>query len=333
MTKLIKKSCLLMTLLPLALLATEVPTPTKTKDLAIYYTSPTEMVNKYNKLLDETLPKVGFTCLDPRKRINDKYKKKWGSTQLDVLSFMPIVNNNAILPLLNLDPRIAGFLPFNLLMYKKLDEKVTHIGHLVPEAMLDILGIENDEVRRKFSDHFKVLDATIEKELSIQGETIPYKKLPEKSMINFEYTFDTPKDMEDFIDEFQMNFEMAFSDKGYMIAGYRNFMKADNAKTILSSYDGFWSYSLCHLEFSYKTFDTIGARPDIGLFAPCSMFMYIKKGSNTLVGGMPRLQNWSDLIEIQDEARVKRIKKYDTEMEEILKAFGMKLIANKNPLL
>lgn len=334
MTKLIKKSCLLLTVLPLALFATEVSTPTQAKDLAIYYTAPTNIENKYNKLVDEKLQDIGFNCLDPRKRINDKYKKSWGSTVLDVLSFMPIVNSSTILPLLNIDPRIAGFSPFNLLIYKKLDENSTHVGHLVPEVMLDILGIEDNEVRSKFSNDFKVLDSTIAQELSAHAETIQYKKLPEKTMINFEYEFETPEDMGNFIDEFQMNFELTFTEKGYMIAGYRNFMKANkDAKKILSSYDGFWTYSLCHMEFSYKIFDTKGARPDMGLFAPCSMYMYIKKGSNKIVGGMPRLQNWSELLEMRDEKRLKLIQKYDMEIQEILTKFGMKLIPNTNPLL
>lgn len=332
MTKLIRKSCLLLTVLPLALFATEVSTPTQTKDLAIFYTVPTNIEAKYNKLIDEKLKDIGFNCLDPRKRINDKYKQSWGYSELDVLSFMPIVNSSTILPLLNIDPRIAGFSPFNLLIHKKLNENVTHVGHLVPEVMLDILGIEDDEVRSKFSKDFKVLDSMIAKELGVEGKTVPYKKLSENTMINFEYAFKTPKDMEDFIDEFQMNFETTFTDKGYMIAGYRNFMKADNAEKILSTYDGFWTYSLCHMEFSYKIFDTKGARPELGLFAPCSMYMYIKKGSNKIVGGMPRLKNWSDLLEIKDETRLKLIEKYDMEIPEILKAFGMKLIPNTNPL-
>ena len=333
MTKLIKKTCLLLTVLPLALVATEVSTPTKTKDLAIYYTVPANIEDKYNKLVDEKLPSIGFNCLDPRKRINDKYKKSWGSTELDVLSFMPIMKSSTILPLLNIDPRIAGFAPFNLLIYKKLDEDITHVGHLVPEVMLDILGIEDKEVRSKFSNHFKDLDSTIAKELGVHGEKVPYKKLSENTMINFEYEFKTPEDMEDFIDEFQMNFESTFTDKGYMIAGYRNHMKGtDDAKKILSSYDGFWTYSLCHMEFSYKIFDTKGARPELGLFAPCSMYMYIKKGSNKIVGGMPRLQIWSDLLEIKDEKRLKLIEKYDREIPEILKEYGMKLIPNTNPL-
>ena len=56
---------------------------------------------------------------------------------------------------------------------------------------------------------------------------MPYKKLPEQTMINFEYTFEEPEDIDDFIDEFQNSFELAFIDKGYLIAGYHNFMEAE----------------------------------------------------------------------------------------------------------
>ena len=47
-------------------------------------------------------------------------------------------------------------------------------------------------------------------------------------------------------------------------------------------------------------FDNEGARPEAGLFAPCTMYMYIKKGTNKLVVGMFRLHNWSDTLEITD---------------------------------
>ena len=334
MTNFIKKTCITLAVLPLVLFATEHSNVTKTKDLAIYYTLTGDIEKKYNILVEQKLRSIGFKCLDPKKRINDQYKKKWGSSVLDILSFMPIVKDSSILPLLNIDPRIAGFAPFNLLIHKKLDENVTHVGHLVPEVMLDILGITNNEVRSKFSSEFKALDSSISQELGGVVTTLPYKALPKKRMINFEYEFETPKDMEDFVDEFQFKFELTFTEKGYMFAGYHNFMSStDDAKEVLSEYDAFWTYSLCHLELSYNVFDTEGAIPEAGLFAPCTMYMYIRKGTNKIVIGMARLQNWSDTLDIKDDKRVKLIEKLDTEIPAILTEFGMKAMPNINPLL
>ena len=302
-------------------------------DLAVFYTIDGDIQAKYNTLIETKLKSIGFNLTDPHKRVNDQYETKYGSTILDVLSFMPVVNDNVVLPLLNIDPRIAGFAPFNMLIHKKLDENVTHIGHLQPKVMLDILGITNKEVKEKFTATFASLDAMIEKELGGKKTIMPYNKLPEKTMINYEYAFETPEDMDDFIDEFQNNFELAFIDKGYLIAGFHNFMEStDDAEDILADYDAFWTYSLCHLEFSYGMFDNEGARPEAGLFAPCTMYMYIKKGSNKVVIGMFRLHNWSDTLDITDTKRLALVEKLDTEIPEILEHFGMKSIPNVNPL-
>jgi len=301
------------------------------KKLALFYTVQGDIQKQYNTLVEKKLQTIGFNLTDPHKRVNDQYQTKYGSTVLDVLSFLPVVNDKVILPLLNIDPRIAGFAPFNMLIYKKLDENSTHIGHLMPEPMLDILGITNKEVRQKFSETFNALDSMIESEIKGEKSFAYYHSLPKQPMINFEYSFAEQEDIEDFIDTFQNDFELAFINEGYLIAGYHNFMEAtDDAEEILSGYDAFWTYSLCHLEFSYGVFDNENARPDAGLFAPCTMYVYIKKGTNKLVIGMYRLHNWSQTLAIDSQSRVALIEKLDTQIPQILKNFGMKEINNKN---
>jgi hypothetical protein len=63
------------------------------------------------------------------------------------------------------------------------------------------------------------------------------------------------------------------------------------------------------------------------------MYVYIKKGTNKLVVGMLRLENWSTTLNISDEKRVGLVNKLDKEIPEILTAFGMKTTSNTNTLL
>jgi len=326
--------------LPALLIASPQPTTSLHKNiehnntLAVFYAIPGNVQLQYNTLIEEKIKNIGFNLTNPHIRVNDQYETKYGSTVLDVLSFLPVINDKVLIPLLNIDPRIAGFAPFNMLIYKTLDENITHVGHLMPKTMLDILGIENKEIRETFTATFPSLDTMIEKEFNSTKTFLPYTKLPEQTMINFEYEFDAPEDMDEFIDDFQNRFELAFIDKEYLIAGYHNFMEAtENAEVILSGYDAFWTYSLCHLEFSYGMFDNKNARPEAGLFAPCTMYIYIKKGSNKMVVGMFRLHNWSDTLNIKDTNRLKLIEKLDTQIPEILTAFGMKATKNVNTLI
>jgi uncharacterized protein (DUF302 family) len=307
--------------------------------LAVIYTLEGDDVeNKYNKIIEEDIKSIDFTVTDPHHRVNDQYKKRYGSTVLDVLSFLSVVNDKMVLPLLNIDPRIASTAPFNMLIHKKLNEKSTYVGHLAPKVFLDMIGIEDKQVRDTFTASFNPLDKHLEEAFKKSGlkftkSYMPYKKLPEKRMINFEYNFEAPEDLEDFIDEFQNDFETAFIDKKYLIAGYHNFMEStDNAGEILKEYDAFWTYSLCHLKFSYNMFDNKDAHPEAGLFAPCTMYMYIKKGTNKLVIGMLRLHNWSDTLGIKDNKRIELVEKLDIEIPQILKSIGMKATKNVNPL-
>ena len=322
---------------PSLLLAATTTEPEK-NSLAVFYKIKGDIQKPFNEIVEKELKTIGFNITDPHKRVNDQYKKEYGSTVLDVLSFMSSVNDEVILPLLNIDPRIAGFSPFNMLIYKKLDDEFTHVGHLEPSAMLDMLEITDKTVREKFSASFKPLDKKLEAEFKAKGlnyskSYLPYKKLTKTKMINFEYTFERPEDLDDFIDEFQNKFELAFIEKKYLIAGYHNFLEGtDDAEEILEGYDAFWTYSLCHLEYSYNMFDNKGAHPEAGLFAPCSMYMYIKKDSNLLVVGMPTLQNWSDTLDITDEKRVGLVHQLDKEIPSILTTLGMKSVPNENPL-
>lgn len=62
------------------------------KNLAVVYTIDGNGEAKFDDLMDNKLSDIGFTITDSRKRINDSYKKRFGSTKLDLISFMPTVN-------------------------------------------------------------------------------------------------------------------------------------------------------------------------------------------------------------------------------------------------
>ncbi|MEY3001772.1 MAG: hypothetical protein RLZZ428_147 [Pseudomonadota bacterium] len=321
--------------LPIFLFASNDPsTPSPHDDaLAVFYTVDGDIHETYHTFIEKDLKLINFNLAGPHKRVNDQYKIKFGATKIDVLSFMPVINDKMILPLLNIDPRIAGFAPFNMLIYKMLDENVTHVGHLMPKVMLDILGIDDKEIRKKFTDSFTPLNAAVEKKFKGTKSYLPYDKLPNQTMINFEYDFDAPKDLDEFIETLQNKIELAFINKGYLIAGYHDFMENEEAEKVLSDYDAFWTYSLCHLKFSWHMFDMEGSRPEAGLFAPCTMYMYIRKGTNKLVVGMFRLHNWSDTLHIKTPDRLALITQLDQEIPEILTQFGMTAVPNINPLL
>ena len=292
---------------------------------------------KYEDLIASNLEsKTGFTASGENAGINDAYAEKYANKEdsaydknwkktLDNLGFFTISNDVKLHSILKVAPEVAGFAPFNQLIYKKVGEDKTYIGHLDPTTMLDIVGVSDAKVRKDFTAMYDPLDKWTQDEFGGKVEIATFDKLPAKSMMNFELDFDKPADLSEYIDEFQENFEAAFEDKKYIIAGYKNFKESyEDLEMDFEEYDAFFVYSLCHFTFSYNVFNK--GRPDGGVFAPCSMYMYIKKGTNTLVIGMPTLANWTSVMNIKDPAKQEWVKKIDAEIISIMKSMGAKEI-------
>ncbi|MEA3419050.1 MAG: hypothetical protein U9Q90_06580 [Campylobacterota bacterium] len=295
-----------------------------TKHTMIMYQTDQNVEDRFHEMVEKKINEIGYVGVDPHKRINDAYEKKYGSTTLDLLSFMTVVNPDVVKPLLNIDPRLAGFNPFDLLIYKAKGDKATTVAHLMPEAILDMLDIKDQAIREPYIKSFGPLDAMLAEEIGGKTKYLDYSKMVDDRMMNFELDFKRTEDLDDFIDDFQERFEEAFEAKKYIIAGFYNFKESFDGKDPLTKFDAFWTYSLCHFTFSYNIFDNEGARPEGGVFAPCTMYMYIEKDSNKLVVGMPRLANWAAMVGITDKKRTDFIVKLDKEIPEIMMSLGAK---------
>ena len=210
----------------------------------------------------------------------------------------------------------------------------TVIAHLTPEAILDILEIDDKEIRATYIESFKPLDALIEKELGGVKSYIPVMGRAEDTMMNFEIDFGEQDDVDDFLDDFQERFEASFETKGFVIAGFYNIKESfNNEEDVMPGFTSFWSYGLCHIPYSYAIFDGKNALPVAGVFAPCSMYVYVKEGTNKLIIGMPTLSAWAGALGITDVDKIKYINQLDESIPTIIKSLGGVAVANGNPLL
>ena len=283
----------------------------------------------YNTMVNEKLEDTGFVLSDPHERINDAYAEKYSkepgyNKTLDNLGFFSIGNDVALNELLTKEPRLGGFSPFNLHIYKYANEDVTRVGHINPEVMLDIVGATDKDVRAKFIASFEPLDALVDAEIGGEKEVLTFDKLPAKTLMEFELEFERPAELYEFVDSFQEEFEEAFEEKKYIIAGYKNYKETyDDLEMDFDRFDKYWVYSLCHFYFSYGVFNHGSAQA--GAFAPCSMYMYIEKDSNVLHIGMPYLENWIAAAGVTDQKQIDSIRVLDKEIIEMMGEMGAKL--------
>jgi uncharacterized protein (DUF302 family) len=277
--------------------------------------------------MTKKLGDIGFIISDPHARINDSYKHKYGSTTLDNLGFFSIAHNDKMRKLLEEYPEFGGFTPFNLHIYKKTGKDTTWVGHLRPEVMADIVGVHDPKARAEFSSMFPTLDNLILSEMgSTKVKNLYFDSLPEKPMMKFSFKIDLSEhddDLETFIEDFQEVFEETFEDAGYLIAGYKNIGEYYEYAGQEFKYPAYFIYSLCHFPFSNAIFNKT---PEAGIFAPCSLYMYVNEEEDTLYIGMPKLANWAKVANITDEEDLQLINDLD---EEIIKIFTEELEASE----
>jgi len=290
---------------------------------AKFYIGEGDKEKVYMDMVNNKITTIGFVLSDPHERINDAYKTKYGGTNLDNLGFFSITNDKAVGPLLMKEPALGGFSPFNLHIYKKQGEDKTYVGHVNPETMLDIVGVKDKDVRAKFIASFPELDKMVEKEIGSKTQSVEYKALPAKPMMTFEVPFERGASLDGFIADFQGKFEEKFEENKYIIAGFKDIKGSMTDNNIeFGRFDAYWVYSLCHFKFSEGIFNQ--GRPDAGAFAPCSMYMYVEKGSNKLIVGMPRLENWTAVMGIKDQKMNDSIIALDKEIVKIMTELGAK---------
>ncbi len=297
----------------------------------------------FSEIVEVDLEDAGFTPKDIHPSIEFWYNKFYGTklldngrinpqfktdhvANLDNIGFITISNEERMLPLLTKEPSLGGFAPLNLLIYKKVSETKTFVGTLTPEAMLDITKVKDPEVRKTFTKYIDALFKATDAGMGGEVEYMKIDKLNEKTMVEFEMPFERGKDILEAKFNFMEKFEKAFEAEEFIIAGKRDFEEYWSDHGLENNrFDAYWVYSLCHFTFSYTVFN-VWQHPELGVSAPCSMYMYLDKDSDTLKIGMPSVENWITLGHITDPEQIKVIKEMDEKIKEIMISLGAKEI-------
>jgi uncharacterized protein (DUF302 family) len=269
---------------------------------------------------------VGFSIVKANRNIENFYYEKYKERNVEMISFYDIANLNAIRPLLLQNPDFGAYTPFNFLVFKTLDKKSddnTWYGHLAPDTMLDIIGEKDPKAREAFTKMLGDLDALVQKELKPTKfkEIRHAKPLPERGLNKLVMKFETPDDLEEFVENFVMKHDEYFTKHNFIIAGFIDLKFEYSDRDLdFEKYDAYWVSLLCHFQFSNSIFNH--GMPEAGLFAPCSVYFYIPKGKNELHVGYASVDNWINALEIKDEKRIKYMRAIDAEVVQTFEELG-----------
>ena len=272
------------------------------------------------------LDSIGYSTVSANKNIQVHYYNKFQEKNVEMLSFFSMVNKEKIRPLLLLNPDFGAYAPFNFLVYKTLDthsDNNTWYGHLTADTMLDIMGIKSKDNQEIFKSMVDSLDTLIHKELPAESSKKfeHTKALPSNGLTKLVKKFEKTEDLETFVEDFIVEHDGRFAKHNFIIAGFIDFkFEYEDMELDFDKYDAYWVSQLCHFKFSNAIFNR--GIPEAGVFAPCSVYFYIPKGSNELHVGYASVDNWINALNFRDQKRIDYMKAIDAEVVSVFEEMG-----------
>ncbi|CAA6804300.1 MAG: Unknown protein [uncultured Sulfurovum sp.] len=268
------------------------------------------------------LDSIGYKNIFKNERVDNKYYKKFQEKNLDLLSFYTVTDLVSLRELLIENPDFAAYAPFSLLAYKELlkddANATTWYGHLSSDTMLEVIGEKDEALKEKFKLMVSKLDTFVTKELSpTENKKIIFDKLlPKKPLVKMVKDISDVDDIEDYVEEFVMGYDSIFVENKFLLAGFLNLkVQYEDLDLELEAYDAFWISPVCHLQFTNSIFNR--GLPHLGVFAPCTVYFYVPKGSGKLHMGYAPIDNWISASALIDKDKLKYMKETSTLMNTI----------------
>jgi len=107
-------------------------------------------------------------------------------------------------------------------------------------------------------------------------------------------------DIEEAKEAYQETMEGEIESQGFIVAGYTP-INEDLVANGVKDYEFYDGYSICKLEVIYPVHKL---HPEVGAYAPCTMFMYKKKGEKFTRMGYPSVYNWIMGTNIEDDESI-----------------------------
>ena len=280
------------------------------------------------KTMMEKLSSTGFTVTGKNEHIEIHYNNKFKEKNLDLLSFYNIADIKSMHELLIANPDFAAYVPFNFLAFKMLEgskegSDTTWYGHLATDTMLEIIGEKDEALKEKFKTMVAKVDTFVSAEMKpTENQKLTFDKpLPKVPLLKMVKKIGEVEDIEEYVEEFIEEHNSLFVKNKFIIAGFLDIkFEYDDLELDFELYDAFWTSSLCHFEFSNGVFNR--GDPQAGVFAPCSVYFYIPKGSGELHVGYATVDNWLSSTGITDKDKIAKMKEISASVIRILGELG-----------
>ncbi len=296
--------------------ATAPAKPKKIQNVQVFST-PNADGKVTTKSIEKAFDSVGLS-VPGNNDMNKPFKTRFGTLHYNVYNLAMYVNNDLTLKLIKKYPGFGALTPLTMSIWEG-KEGCMNISTLTIEGMARAVNIpvtDPDLIAyaalitkglKTAMPHgtFKDLDHTVK---------FPNKTLATDFVAELDLDGQSP---EDFIEEFEAEFEGEMEPLGFLMPNYTNLQEEifDDAG-YTGVYDYYHTYSICKFDVIYPVSKL---HPEAGAWAPCSFYLYKKKGEDKMYMGFLSVDNWITTLDIEDQESIKPLREAQGMIENILR--------------
>ena len=251
--------------------------------------------------------------------MNKPFSKRFKKTHYKVYNLAMFVNNDLTFNLIKKYPQFGALTPLTMSIWQDKEGNM-NVSTLTVAAMARATAIPandpdlvaygkliNKALKKAMpKGHFKDLHHTV--------------KFPNKTLAtNFtaEVELEDGATAEEFIEDFEAEFEGEMEPLGFLLPNYTNVQEEIfDDKGYTGKYDYYHTYSICKFDV---IFPVSKLHPEAGAWAPCSFFLYKKKGENKMYMGFLSVENWISTLDMTDsEEGTKKLREAQGFIENIV---------------
>ena len=296
------------------MVAAKVVAPAKVQSVQVYTADNTD-----GKITPESIS-AAFRSVDlpvpGNNNMNSPFKLRFNNTYYNTYNLAMYQNAALTVKLVKKYPNFGVLTPLTMSIWSDDKTHAMNISTLTIDGMAraahipvtdpDLIAyaalIKKALAKALPNGSFKVLDNTI-------------KSPAESFEITFENTIREGADLAIYREDLEAELEGELESMGFLLPMYTNLKEEMFDKVGYDAYDFYITYSICKFDVIYPVSQL---HPEAGAYAPCSFYIYKKKGDNKVHMGFLGVDNWITTLDIEDEESIKPLRKAQGIIEGIV---------------
>jgi uncharacterized protein (DUF302 family) len=270
------------------------------------YTSSNKNGSITPKSIESAFDAVGLTVAG-NNNMNIPFQKRFKKTHYKIYNLAMFINTDLTYKLLKKYPSFGALTPLTMSIWQDSAGNM-NIATLTYNAMARAAKIPSKD------KDLRAYAALVHKALRKAMPNGHFKKIftkPSHQNRAFEMNFTSKVELEndasieDFIDDFEDEFEGEMEALGFLFPNITNVQEEIFNDYGYYAYDFYHTYSICKFDVIYPVSKY---HPEAGAWAPCSFYIYKKKGEETMHMGFLGVENWITSLDIKDKQSIKPLK-------------------------